>query len=385
MKKMYSLLTVCCFFFETNAQTTLSKTININGVSRAYRIYIPASYIVSSAPVPLLFNFHGYTSNNVQQELYGDFRPIADTANFILVHPQGLVIGGSTGFNNFGVIGSLPDDVGFIDQLIDTLKANYNINLNKVYSTGLSNGGFMSYDLACLLSNRFAAIASVSGSMVSTHLAACNPSHPTPIMQIHGDADPTVSYTGVGGIIACTHIDTLIKWWVTKNNCTGTPNMTNVPNTSTTDGCNAEHYVYNNGTKGSTVELYKIIGGGHTWPGAGITIGVTCQDFKASKEIWRFFNQFSLDQLGNPASVKNVNDMNVSLAPNPTNGILKLNCFENELYNLDIFSSMGLKIYSQKNMHNSNIVDLKNISNGMYFYKISDNKNHLIVGKIIKE
>jgi polyhydroxybutyrate depolymerase len=371
--------------FAINAQTSLSKTINANGVSRAYRIYIPAMYNAANA-VPLVFNFHGYTSNNIQQEFYGDFRPVADTANFILVHPQGLLINGSTGFNNFGVVGSLPDDIGFIDHLIDTVKSLYNINLNKVYSTGLSNGGFMSYDLACLLSTRFTAIASVSGSMVSSHISACDPSHPLPVMQIHGTADPTVSYNGTGGILTSTHIDTLVKYWVTKNNCNITPVMTTVANTSSTDGCTAERYVYSNGAKGSTVELFKIIGGGHTWPGASINTGVTNQDIIASKEIWRFFNQYSLDKLVFPSSVHSVNKLtDFIISNNPSHGVYLFNSTIKENFILDIYNTMGVKIKTIHMNQSNQEIDIREQANGLYYYIIKNSRQDFAKGKLIKQ
>jgi polyhydroxybutyrate depolymerase len=384
MKNLSVLFILCCFCIQMNAQTTTIKTINVNGVTRSYRIYIPASYQASSALFPLVFNFHGYSSNAFQQEFYGDFRPVADTANFILVHPEGLLIAGTSGFNNFSTIGSLPDDIGFIDHLIDTLNVDYHINLNKVYSTGFSNGGFMSYDLACLLSNRFAAIASVSGSMVTSHLTACNVSHPTPIMQIHGTNDATVSYNGTGGIIASTHIDSLIKWWVLKNNCTPTPTMTNVPNTSTIDGCTAERYVYSGGNKGSTVEFYKVISGAHTWPGAGVAIGVTNQDFNASKEIWRFFNQYSLNQLTNPSSIQEEKTSIFSFSPNPTQGNLKLNCSSSEIFDFEIYTNLGVKVLMLNELSNGMNINLKSLENGIYFYKIKSKNYPMKVGKIVK-
>ena len=77
------------------------------------------------------------------------------------------------------------------------------------------------------------------------------------LYRIHGTNDPTVPYAGSSTMMP---IDTIVKYWVTKNNCNVTPTFSNVPNTSTTDGCTAEHYKYLNGTSGSSVELYKIIG-----------------------------------------------------------------------------------------------------------------------------
>lgn len=304
------------------AQTSINGSFMYGGIARDYILYIPSMYNTSSKPVPLVLNLHGYTSNNQVQEVYGDFRPIADTANFLIVHPNGTMDNTNNRYwNMFGL--PQPDDVGFLNTLLDTLIKNYVIDTNRIYSTGMSNGGFMSYELACKLSPRIAAIASVAGSMIDVQQNTCTPSHPMPVMQIHGTADQTVSYTGVGGIIASKHIDSLIQYWVKFNQCNATPVITNVPDIVTSDLCSAEHHVYQNGQQGSTVEFYKIIGGTHTWPGAFINVGVTNMDFSASKEIWRFFSQYSLNQFVTSIG-QTKHDEQVQIYPNPSTGNFNL-------------------------------------------------------------
>ncbi|MFN0177141.1 MAG: T9SS type A sorting domain-containing protein [Saprospiraceae bacterium] len=278
-----------------SSQSTISGTIQSGGLTREYLLYIPAAYTGNTA-VPLVFNLHGYTSSNAAQAAYGDFRPIADTANFLIVHPNGTLDGQGNRFWNTFLGNSNVDDVGFIRDLLDTLHATYKIDANRVYSTGMSNGGFMSYSLACELNNRIAAIASVTGAMIQSKLNACNPARPVPVMEIHGTADNTVPYNGLP-LYTFVAIPTLLAKWVDFNNCNPTPSITQVPNINTTDGCTAERQLYTGGDLGSTVEHYKIISGGHTWPGSSFNIGVTNQDFSASKEIWRFFSQYRLDQL----------------------------------------------------------------------------------------
>ena len=274
----------------TTAQTTINGSFMHDNLVRDYKLYIPASY-QSGTPVPLVFNLHGYTSDNTQQFLYADFRAIADTANFIIALPNGTIDPtGNRYWDTFG-LGQV-DDLGFITALLDTISAHYSIDPQRVYSTGMSNGGFMSYDLACFRSERFAAIASVTGTMLTSRLSTCAAVHPTPVMQIHGTADPTVNFLGGSGMAG---IENLVQHWVDFNNCDPTPEYTQLPDINTTDGCTAEHFVYPNGDNGSTVEFYKVLGGGHTWPGSPFVIGVTNQDFNACKEIWRFFSQYTLN------------------------------------------------------------------------------------------
>ncbi len=371
---------------DLSAQISISKTMISGGVSREYRIYIPSVYYITSAPVPVVFNFHGYTSNNIQQELYGDFRAIADTANFILVHPQGTVIGGSTAWNTFGTIGSLPNDIGFVSDMIDSLDANYHINRNKVYATGLSNGGFMSYDLACQLSNKIAAIASVAGGQVPLHASSCNAAHPTPIMQIHGDIDQVVSYTGQGGIISCLHVDTLIKNWVNFNSCNTSPTIIQIPNINTSDNSTVQHHVYTGGTNGSSVELYKIIGGGHTWPGAAFLVtanGNTNLDFNASKEIWRFFSQYSLNNLATSISNPTYSNDLISLYPNPASNQLKITLNHSSQASVDIYSIEGhfLGHYFINEYYNS--IDISKFSRGLYTAKISTENKTILFQKFV--
>jgi polyhydroxybutyrate depolymerase len=375
--KTFSIF-LLAFSLQTQAQTTVTKTMISGGMSREYRVYIPAVYLASSGPVPVVFNFHGYTSSNIQQEFYGDFRPIADTANFILVHPQGTVIGGSTGWNNFGALGTSPDDIGFVSDMIDSLAANYNINKNRIYATGLSNGGFMSYDLACLLSNKITAIASVAGSQVPIHASSCNALHPTPIMQIHGDIDAVVSYTGVGGIISCLHVDTLIKNWVTYNNCNTTPSLTSLPDINTTDNSTVQHFVYTGGTNGSTVELYKIIGGGHTWPGSPFPVpsnGNTNLDFSASKEIWRFFSQYALNNLATTLENPQKQNDQIAIYPNPATN--QMTCSLNNMTEATIYfyTVYGSMIGQYKLTNTMNTIDVTNFTKGIYTMKIITSKN----------
>ncbi len=320
IKSMKSITFTFLIFFlalAVSAQSTV-HTIQHGGLTRSYRLYVPSSYNANTA-VPLVFNLHGYTSNAQQQEVYGDFRGIADTANFILVHPDGTLDGSGARFwNAFGAAGGV-DDVGFISALIDKINEDYNIDLNRVYSCGMSNGGFMSYRLACELGDRITAVASVTGTMAINAPAACNPYKPTPIMQIHGTADPTVPYNGNATMTA---IETVVDFWVDQNNCNSTPIFTAVPNTNTTDMCTAEHYLYTNGSNGSTVEFFKIIGGGHTWPNAPITIGVTNRDIDASIEIWRFFSQFNTNGLlSNPTFEE---ALSFQIYPNPARDLINI-------------------------------------------------------------
>ncbi len=304
------------------AQSTVSGTIVSGGLTREYRVYVPAAYRAGT-PVPLLFNLHGFGSNNIEQENYGDFRPIADTANFLVVHPNGALNAlGVRDWNTFTAPGSGGvDDVAFISALLDKLRTEYSINPSRVYSTGMSNGGFMSYELACKLSPRIAAVASVTGSITTARLAACTPQHPTPILEIHGTNDTTVPYEG-NALFAS--IPAVLQYWVNLNGCNPTPIVTVLPNLSTSDFSTVERSVWSGGRNGSVVHHLRILNGGHTWPGANInppfpaqsSTRPTNQDINASAEVWRFLRLRHLSTL--LAAAPAAPAASFSVSPNPT-------------------------------------------------------------------
>lgn len=299
-KKSILFVLISFLTVTSHSQQTINASITHGGLQRDYILYVPAIYDGNTA-VPLLFNFHGYTSNAGQQIFYGEFRGIADTANFIMVLPEGTEDNnGSTHFNvGWGV--SSVDDVGFTSALIDTLASQYTIDLDRVYSTGMSNGGFMSFHLACNLSNRIAAIASVTGSIVPATLSSCNPSHPIPVLQIHGDSDGTVPYAG--GFGWSSPVSSLVSSWANQNNCPSTPIFTAMPDINTSDGSTVEKYEYEEGDACSQVIHYKILGGDHTWPGSAISFPGTNYDIKASKEAWNFLSQYDINgKIGCPTS-----------------------------------------------------------------------------------
>ncbi len=349
------------------AQTVLG-TIQSGGLTRNYRLYKHAGYSGNVA-VPLVLNLHGYTSNALEQEFYGDFRAIADTAKFLIVHPNGTLDAQGEGFWNSIGGTSTVDDVAFLSNLIDTLKTLYNIDPQRIYSTGMSNGGFMSYSLACELSDKIAAIASVTGSMTQANFNACSPTRPVPVMEIHGNADAVVPYDG-NPLLSFVSTPNVVSKWVDLNNCAATPVFTAVPNINTTDGCTAEHYFYGGGDQGSTVEHYKIIGGGHTWPGAFFNTGVTNKDINASVLIWRFFRQYTLDQMSNLTLAPDLNT-GWKANPNPSSGFFRLTSNQDKYHKIfSIFDMSGRLVTSVMNDQSHLEIDASTWQKGVYVIRI---------------
>lgn len=374
---LFTLTLFASNFQKSNAQTSLFGNIISDGIVRDYKIYVPAIYD-GSMPVPLVFNFHGYGSNFIEQELYGDFRAIADTANFIVVQPNGTPDNfGTLAWNTFG--NSTTNDILFIDNLIDSLRAIYNIDTTAIYSTGMSNGGFMSYELACQLSHRIAAVASVTGSITTSYLAACNAQHPMPVMQIHGTVDGTVPYAGN---FLFQPIESVINYWVQFNNCDSNALFNAIPDVVTTDNCTAEHYVYPNGDNGVEVEFYKILNGGHSWPGAPVNLNTTNMDFMANQEIWRFFRKYRLS--GNVVTSKHnliVKQNDFDVFPNPSNGVVTINFLYNEERKIVLTNALGQLVNTYDCNNTKFELSLEQL--GIYFITITDITGNTQTKKVI--
>jgi len=284
--RLLVLMVTVLMSFEGLAQNS-TGSFDFGGQSRNYRLHVPPSYNGTDA-VPLIFNLHGYTSNATQQEFYSGMNAVSDTAGFIVCYPNGIGNAWNSGFTPpyFGGV----DDVGFISVLIDSLSNQYNIDPARVYSCGMSNGGFMSYRLACELGNRIAAIASVTGTMTGLQLDNCAPVRPIPSLQIHGTLDQTVAYQGNA---LSESVDSVMQYWITANGCTQPVLLDTLPDL-VLEGSTVTTQRWTNCSGGTEVYHFKVANGGHTWPGAfSIPSGITNQDINATQEIWNFFNRFT--------------------------------------------------------------------------------------------
>ena len=178
------------------AGSTFTCLIEHDNIIRQFYIYVGSTYTSNSS---ILFSLHGYTSRGLWNMNYTGFQSIADQEGFIVIYPQGTLLP-STGQTHWNVggwtTGSTTDDVGFINEIIEFIDDEYSIDQSRIYSTGMSNGGYMSYKLACDLSSKIAAVVSVTGSMTPETFDSCSPTHATSIAQIHGLQDSVVNYYG---------------------------------------------------------------------------------------------------------------------------------------------------------------------------------------------
>ncbi|MFT4694933.1 MAG: polyhydroxybutyrate depolymerase [Urechidicola sp.] len=364
MKSIF-LIASLLLAFTINSQSTIDKTIMSGGIPRSYKLYIPAMYDGTSS-VALVLNLHGRGSNNLQQMFYGDFRTIADTANFIIVHPQGTYESSLSANYWNAYFGGAVNDINFLAEMIDTISTHYNIDINRVHSTGMSNGGYMSLALAAGLNDKIASVASVTGSMTHTFPSSTVNTKSISVMQIHGTADSTVQY---GGNRSSKSIQDVLNYWVSFNNTTSTPTIDSIPNTNTTDSSTAIRYTYGSGTDNTEVIHYKIIGGEHTWPNSAFITGVTNKDFDASKVIWAFFNKH---QKVNTVGVKEIEKLNfVSLVNDIDNNRLILkNVLPNSKLDYVIYDMSGKIIERNQLVNEMNEVETQSFNSGMYVIRV---------------
>ena len=268
------------------------KYLEFEGSKRRYLIFTPKSY-TGTENLPLVIYLHSYGWRPKQGMDYTMLNKVANTYNFIVVYPGALKNWNSGIAENSQWPTRDVNDVGFIDALIDNLDSNYSIDLDRIYATGYSNGGFMAYKLACQLSHRIAAIASVGGVISTNTLADCNPLRPMPVLEIHGTKDGWVPISGLRG---WESVDQTINYWTNFNNCVKTDTIS-LPDSNLTDNSSVEKIIYSNCTNNSNVIFFKVLDGGHTWPGAGppgYSAGNTNQDINAGMEIWNFFKDYHL-------------------------------------------------------------------------------------------
>lgn len=250
---------------------------------RMVRVHVPASYDPTKA-TPLVLNLHGYSGDGLQQATISKMIATSDANGFIALHPDGhhSPRGWNAGVCCGAAATSGTDDTGWLSDVLDEAESKLCVDTNRVFATGLSNGGFMSHRLGCELADRFAAIAPVAGVV---GIPNCNPSRPVAVMHIHGDADPLIPYNG-GGVNGNESVATTIERWATKNGCTGAPTQTYQMGDATCmtrSGC----------TDNADVTLCTIAGGGHQWPGGisiGSFLGELSTDLDSTNAMWAFFS-----------------------------------------------------------------------------------------------
>src|SRR5271154_6208307 len=275
------------------AGEAVAHTIDVNGVSRSYLLYVPPGN--SGKRLPAFIMMHGSGSTDLQQERYTNFDAFADAHGLVVMYPQGI----DKHWNDGRVIGheSMADDIGFMKAMLAQVIAQGLIDPKRVYAAGISNGGFMAQHMACVMPEALAGIAVVAPSQPVD--AACPSPRPMPVFFFHGPADKFVPFNG--GPIAPQFGNNrgtamsnaqAVAVWQKRNGC-GAPTRTQLPDakplpvTVVTFAC----------PPGRGLEDVIIQGGGHTWPGArsgflvNMILGPVTDSINANETMWTFFEK----------------------------------------------------------------------------------------------
>ncbi|MET0591897.1 MAG: hypothetical protein ABW133_04310 [Polyangiaceae bacterium] len=272
--------------------------LTISGVTgqpnpRQYKVHIPPSYDCK-VPTPLLFCIHGLMQNGVMFCVNGSsgktagakgFVDKSNEAGFILVIPTGA----GNAWNGAGCCGNTNlDDVALFKALVTEVSKHANVDQKRIYATGLSNGGYMSYRLGCEAADVFTAIAPGSAGLSGQ---PCNPSRPLPVLAIHGDADGIVNYSGLA-----PSMEAVAK----GNGCMTTTTPSTIPASGGDTTCETRTGC----PSGVEVTSCTVKGGGHVWfgdpscgTGAGALgcgfVGANSTYLNNTDVVWDFLKRFS--------------------------------------------------------------------------------------------
>ncbi len=276
-------------------------TITVDGRKRTYLVHLP-SRDTTGKPLPLVLDLHGRLGNGEGQSRLSHFDAVSDQYGFLVVYPDGLERSWADGRGTTPADRKGVNDVKFISDLIDKLTDPYHIDRDRIYVTGMSNGGFLGGRLACDLSTKIAAVAIVAASISDNTATTCHPERPVSVLLMQGSADPLVPFAGgplgrneVHGRVL-SHADA-VKKWVELDGCSVEPKTIHIPDKSG-DGTSIDVRTYSGCRGGAEVQDYVITNGGHAWPGGmqyfgERLVGKTSKNIDASELIWRFFSNQS--------------------------------------------------------------------------------------------
>jgi polyhydroxybutyrate depolymerase len=279
-------------------------TLESGGLQRSYGLYDPEP--VGTGKRPLFLALHGGGGDGERQDRISHFTAVAQREGFLAVFPDGIEKSWADARRTTPAGQKGIDDVAFLGALIDELIQTRRADGRRVYVTGMSNGGFETQHLVCLLSHRIAAAASVVATLPAAEVQGCTLSRAVPLAFILGDKDPLVPYEG--GQVVRSRGEVLsgpasARFFAQKEACAPQPEVTLLPDLAPDDGTRIEKRLWKGCKGGGEVALYTVQSGGHTWPGGEqylpqAIIGKTSRDLNASEEIWRFVSRYSLPEEG---------------------------------------------------------------------------------------
>lgn len=353
MKQIITLLSLIIGFNGISQQTF--ENIDISGSNREFYKYLPSSFDSNTESLPLVIIMHGIGGTALQLT-GGQYNLTADTARFIPVYLQGeLNIYNQTSWNNGTLLASASNDVLFISDVIDEMKVLHNIDLSRVYVTGISMGSIMTYKAMRHLDDRIAAVSCHIGTMSNEEITDYAPIHIIPVQHIHGTADATVPYDGTA-LPSLSLVPETISKLKTVNGWNGDSTITAIPDIMA-DGITIDKIVYDCTTP---LELWKLNNGGHIFLLPGIN------DVSGVHVSWEFFYRFSHPNPSTASLNDNSSDFSIAFYPNPASNTVFIKQFH-KLESISIYDVNGQLVLSENNV--SELLDVNNLSNGIYSIK----------------
>lgn len=271
-------------------QGIFRDTITVDGRERKYILYFPKKLPKNS---PLVFVFHGYSDNAQNMMNDVDMNAVADENGFAVCYPQGLKDNSGYSFWEVGYDFTKDlgiDDVKFATTLASRLQQDYSLSAENTFATGMSNGADMCIMLACRAPQHFKAIAPVCGSLMNVIYRTSDTSTAIPVFMTNGTADKTTWWNGdkhnIQGYGKYLPVRGTLNFFAKKNQCQSFQ-IDTLPNLDLTDGSFVISEKHTNGINGNQVWLYKVVKGGHDWPGSYGNM-----DINSSVEAWNFFKLF---------------------------------------------------------------------------------------------
>ncbi len=280
----------------------LRSTDTSNEIARNYTIYVPPSYDASQS-TPLVVALHGRPDSGYGIAYLLDMNQTAQQNNFVVVYPHGIEQSWNytRGFPEFDP--NPLNDTEFLTTLVDDLALDLNIDRQRVYVTGFSNGGFMTQRLACETDDTFAAFAVIGAAMTDGLAQLCEDKPPVNIMFIHGTHDESIPWGGLvredGLVITWSIFDTL-TFWTTHNGCSPEQStQETLPHTEQSSDTSLVLFTFGGCINNMNIPFYIIEGGGHNIPGVSGRLdterfGAVNMDMRAPDTIWEFFEQITL-------------------------------------------------------------------------------------------
>jgi len=364
MRILFVLLPFLIASIMCEAQNFTSHTLLYDGELREYKMFVPVE--TGDEPLPLLFNFHGGAGFIDDQIGISDMRALAEEEKFVVVYPQALPDPNDDGSTNW--IHKDPsgiDDVFFIDALIDEISSTENIDLNRVYACGYSLGGEFTYELACRLNHRIAAIAAVARTMNVWTFNNCAPVHPTGVMTILGTDDTISPYEGIfwmGEQFYLSAYETH-DYWAEHNN-------TEIFFDVDEDGTDINYHQWNFGDACVFVLHIRVDGGGHDWPGAFGNMDINSDD-----EIWNYVSLFDLTgkiECEIASGINTSESLALSVFPNPTSSSINISGIESASAPYELYSIEGKLLRSGFITSDPAEIDLTDLQAELYFLKVGD-------------